>query len=115
MTLLVIAFLFSPFLRFATIFTTFSQLFLGRAGNAGTAKPPRPSKGSKMDAMPTDEDMLRELREARESVEDFPVLRDGATDAEVVVHDAMVNNWKARLFLKWQQVCLPRPGSGMRL
>ncbi|RYF44999.1 MAG: hypothetical protein EOO38_16795 [Cytophagaceae bacterium] len=49
-----------------------------------------------------DEKMIMDLRAAGEDFKDCPVLKSGATQAEEEIHKAMVNNWRTKLFLKWQ-------------
>jgi hypothetical protein len=55
--------------------------------------------------MPTNlsnEQMIMDLRAVGENFNDCPVLKPGATQAEEEIHKAMVNNWRTKLFLKWQ-------------
>ena len=55
--------------------------------------------------MPADlsnEQMIMDLRAAGETFNDCPVFKLGATQAEEEIHKAMVNNWRTKLFLKWQ-------------
>lgn len=49
-----------------------------------------------------DEQMIMDLQAAGETFKDCPVLKSGATQAEEEIHKAMVNNWRTKLFLKWQ-------------
>ena len=49
-----------------------------------------------------DEQMIMDLRAAGENFNDCPVFKPGATQAEEEIHKAMVNNWRTKLFLKWQ-------------
>lgn len=49
-----------------------------------------------------DEQMIKDLHAAGEKFRDCPVLKSGATQAEEEIHRAMVNNWRTKLFLKWQ-------------
>jgi hypothetical protein len=50
----------------------------------------------------TDEQMIMDLQAAGQAVNECPVLRIGATQAEKEIHKAMFLNWKAKLFLSWQ-------------
>jgi hypothetical protein len=50
----------------------------------------------------TDEQMIIILQAAGQSVEQRPVLREGANESEKELHQAMTNNWRTKLFLKWQ-------------
>ena len=50
----------------------------------------------------TDEQMIMDLQATGQTTEECPVLRIGATQAEIEIHKAMVNNWRTKLFLKWQ-------------
>ncbi|RYG60593.1 hypothetical protein EON80_24580 [bacterium] len=52
----------------------------------------------------TDEQMITDLQAAGQAVKKFPVLKDGATQAEMEIHKALVNNWRTKLFLSWQAI-----------
>jgi hypothetical protein len=51
-----------------------------------------------------DEQMIMDLQAAGETVKEFPMLKDGATQTEQEMHKAMVNNWRTKLFLSWQAI-----------
>lgn len=50
----------------------------------------------------TDEQMIMDLQAAGQTVKKCPALKVGATQAEVEIHKAMVNNWRTKIFLSWQ-------------
>ena len=52
----------------------------------------------------THEQMIINLQSAGHSVEQRPVLREGASQSEKDIHQAMTNNWKTKLFLQWQSM-----------
>lgn len=52
----------------------------------------------------TDEQMIMDLQAAGQTVNECPILRIGATQAEKEIHKAMVNNWRTKLFLSWQTI-----------
>lgn len=57
----------------------------------------------------TDEQMIIILQAAGHSVEQRPVLREGASQSEKDLHQAMTNNWRTKLFLKWQSTQKTKP------
>lgn len=57
----------------------------------------------------TDEQMVIILQAAGHSVEQRPVLREGASQIEKDLHQAMTNNWRTKLFLKWQSTQKIKP------
>ena len=52
----------------------------------------------------TDEQMITSLQSAGHSVEQCPVLRESASQSEKDIHQAMMNNWRTKLFLQWQSI-----------
>lgn len=50
----------------------------------------------------TDEQMIIDLQAAGQTIKECPVLKIGATQAEIEIHKATVNNWKTKIFLSWQ-------------
>lgn len=49
-----------------------------------------------------DEQMIMDLQAAGHIIKECPVLKVEATQAEIEIHKAMVNNWRTKLFLNWQ-------------
>jgi hypothetical protein len=62
----------------------------------------------------TDEQMITNLQSAGHSVEDRPILGEGATQNEKDIHQAMMNNWRTKLFLQWQSMQNIKPTNALR-
>lgn len=50
----------------------------------------------------TDEQMIMDLQAAGQTIKACPELKMGATQAEIEIHKATVNNWRTKIFLSWQ-------------
>lgn len=68
-------------------------------------------KKEKMPNTLTDEQMTINVQSAGHAVEERPVLRDGASQSEKDIHQAMMNNWRTKLFLQWQSIQNIKPAN----